>query len=56
MIRDYLMRLDAALASYLWVRSVQVFRCDILETEQFQILTYRFRVFLIDDAMLELKA
>ena len=54
MIRDYLMRLDAALASYQWVRSVRVFRCDILETEQLQILTYRFRVFLIDDAMLDL--
>ncbi len=54
MIRDYLRRLDASLASYQWVKSVQVFRCDILETEQLQILTYRFRVLLIDNAMLEL--
>lgn len=54
MIRDYLSRLDASLASYLWIKSVQVLLCDILETEQLQILTYRFRVFLIDDALLEL--
>jgi len=54
MIRDYLKQLNASLASYQWVRSVQVLRCDILETEQVQILTYRFRVFLMDNALLEL--
>jgi hypothetical protein len=54
MIRDYLTQLNASLASYQWVRSVQVLRCDILETEQLQILTYRFRVFLMDNSLLEL--
>lgn len=54
MIRGYLRILNAALASYQWVRSVRVLRCDVLETEHLQILTYRFRVILNDDSVLEL--
>lgn len=54
MIRDYLRRLEASLASYPWVKSIRILRCDVLETEQLQILTYRFRVSLMDDTLLEL--
>lgn len=54
MIREYLKRVEAVLASYKWVKTVQVLRCDIIETEQEQILTYRFRVALEGNALLEL--
>ena len=54
MIREYLKRLEAILASYQWVKTIQVLRCDIIETEQEQILTYRFRVGLEGNALLEL--
>jgi hypothetical protein len=54
MIREYLKRLEAILASYQWVKTIQVLRCDIIETEQEQILTYRFRVVLEGNALLEL--
>ncbi|HEX9911351.1 MAG TPA: hypothetical protein VGA86_10725, partial [Desulfatiglandales bacterium] len=54
MIREYLKRLEAILASYKWVKTVQVLRCDIIETEQEQILTYRFRVVLEGNGLLEL--
>jgi len=54
MIREYLKRLEAVLASYQWVKTIHVLRCDIIETEQEQILTYRFRVVLEGNALLEL--
>jgi hypothetical protein len=54
MIREYLKRLEAILASYKWVKTVQVLRCDIIETEQEQILTYRFRLVLEGNGLLEL--
>ncbi len=54
MIREYLKRVEAVLASYNWVKSAKILRCDLLETEREQILTYRFRVVLEGNALLEL--
>lgn len=54
MIESYLRDVQVALAAYSWVKSVEVLRCNIEETEIEQILLYRFRISLQDGGLLEI--
>lgn len=53
MIRSYLQEIQKALAVYSWVKSVDILRCNIEETDIEEILIYRFRVILEDGGLLE---
>lgn len=53
MIRSYLQEIQETLAVYSWVKSVDILRCNIEETDIEEILVYRFRVILEDGGMLE---
>ena len=54
MIASYLHKVEVSLAAYSWVKSVEVLRCDIEETDIEEILVYRFRVYLKEDGLLEI--
>jgi hypothetical protein len=53
-IASYLHNLQITLAVYSWVKSVEVLRCDIEESDIEEILIYRFRVSLKNDDLLEI--
>lgn len=54
MITSYLHEVQRDIAAYAWIKSVEVLRCDIEETDIEEILVYRFRVSLKDDGLLEI--
>ena len=54
MIFSYLHKVQVSLAAYSWVKSVEVIRCDIEETDIEEILVYRFRISLKEDGLLEI--
>lgn len=54
MTHVYLQQIESSLASFTWAKSVQVLRCDVLETDEEEILVYRFRVSLSDSSLLEM--
>ncbi len=54
MIVSYLHKVEVSLAAYSWVKSVEVLRCDIEETDIEEILVYRFRISLKEDGLLEI--
>ena len=54
MIVSYLHKVQASLSAYSWVKSVEVLRCDIEETDIEEILVYRFRISLKEDGLLEI--
>jgi hypothetical protein len=54
LIDAYLLQVESALASYAWIKSVRILRCDIVRTEKERILVYRFRVTLNDNSLLEI--
>jgi hypothetical protein len=54
LIDAYLLQVESALASYAWIKSVRIIRCDIVRTEKERILVYRFRVTLNDNSLLEI--
>lgn len=54
MIDSYLRNIQVALAAYSWVKSVEIIRCDIEETDIEEILLYRFRISLQGGGLLEI--
>lgn len=54
MITSYLHKVQGDIATYAWIKSVEVLRCDIEETDIEEILVYRFRISLKDDGLLEI--
>lgn len=50
----YLEKVKIALASYSWVKSIDVVRCNLLETADESILLYRFRLMLINGDFAEM--
>jgi hypothetical protein len=54
MITSYLQNVQASLAVYFWIKSVEVLRCDIEESDIEEMLIYRFRVSLKNDDLLEI--
>jgi hypothetical protein len=54
MIASYLQKVEVSLAAYSWVKSIEVIRCDIEETDLEEILVYRFRISLKNKGLLEI--
>ena len=54
MLKSYFDGIIAALSAYHWVKSVEILRFDVSETDQHHILIYRLRAFLKEDQLLEI--
>lgn len=54
MIHGYLQQIESTIASLGWADSINVLRCDIVETDREEILVYRFRIELADGGLLEM--
>lgn len=54
MIASYLHNVAVSLAAYSWIKSVEVLRCDIEETDIEEIVVHRFRISLKEGGLLEI--
>ncbi|CAN2041405.1 conserved hypothetical protein [Candidatus Magnetomoraceae bacterium gMMP-15] len=54
MIASYWNKIQSTIAAYSWIKSIEILRCDIEETDIENILVYRFRMHLKNNSLLEI--